>query len=154
MDTKKLDSYISRSQVKEYLSHILENGTKDIVESPDSVHAVEPLGIRIGSTINSVRMYHLSRQTGYQGQTVQGDIVLVSDDTKPELPLGTVAVGIFYMSKSGRDYSSEKDSIGSYSYTGDIGDVVCVDARVWGDVNLSKAEIGLNYRLFVFWKAV
>lgn len=154
METKKLDNYISRSQVREYLQYILDSGTSDIVESPDGVHFVEPVNIRLGSTINSVKLFHLHRQTNFSGQATQGAVYLSSNDTKPEMPTESVGIGIFYMSKFGRDYSGDLDRIGSYEYVGDIGDVVCLDPTDWENLSLGKTSTGINYRLFVFWKAV
>jgi hypothetical protein len=154
MDTRKLHNYISRSQVREYLSHIREFGVSEIVESPDGVHAVEPVGIRIGSAINSVKLFHLARYSSNSDLLTQKHVVLVSDNKKPELPDDAVSVGIFYMSKIGRDYSGDADTVKDYSCFGDIGDVICFDASDWDSVSLGDTTDGINYRLFVFWGRV
>jgi len=149
-----LTNYLSRSQVRDYLAYILENGTNDIVESPDYVHTTEPMPIRIGSSINSVKQFHVDKNEQNPVNLTQGGVVLSSNDDKPNIPADTEVVGIFYMSRYGKDYDGSSDSIDDVTHFGDIGDVTWIRASRWDDLRLGTASSGTNYRLFVFWKAV
>lgn len=146
-----LDNYLSRSQIREYLGYILEHGVDDIIESPDGVVITEPMHIRIGSSVNSVKIFHVARHLGEDSWLTQLGISFVSDDSKPELPEGTAIIGVFYMSKNGRDYSGDADMFGQRSVQGDIGSVTWVDAKDWETSSLGKTTSGTNYRMFVFW---
>lgn len=146
-----LDNYLSRGQVREYLGYMLENGVDDIIESPDSVVITDPMNIRIGSSVNSIKIFHVARHLGEDSWLTQVGINLTSDDSKPDLPEETAVIGIFYMSKHGRDYSGEPDALGANSVQGDIGSVTWVSADEWESVSMGKSTEGTNYRLFVFW---
>lgn len=154
MGINMLANYLSRSQIREYLGYILENGTDSIVESPDGVHTTEPLNIRIGSSLNSIKLFHVKRHDDSCPKLAQLEVKLVSDDTKPDMPEESAFVGVIYMSKLGRDYGGDKDFIGDDGYNGDIGDVVWLEAIDWPKLSLGKTIDGVNCRLFVFWKAV
>ena len=148
-----LQSYLSRSQVREYLAYMLDNGTSQIVQSPDNVHTNESLNIRIGSTVNSVKEYHVSRYLGQRTTGLsQGRIVLVADDVKPELEPGTSVVGVIYLSKYSKEYSGAKDNLIESEHNGDIGDVAWTSAANWGSSSFGATSEGTNYRLVVFWK--
>lgn len=153
MEINLLSNYLSRSQIREYLAYILEHGTDDIIESPDSVYATDPLPVRIGSSINSIKLFHVVKRLKDLYWLTQVGIDLSSLDNKPDMPDGSSYVGIFYMSKYGRDYSGEPDSISGEQVQGDIGDVVWFDALGWDQLQLGKTSDGSNYRLFVFWNA-
>lgn len=146
-----LDNYLSRSQIREYLGYILENGVDQIIESPDQVVVTEPMNIRIGSSINSIKLFHVARHLGEGSWLTQLGLSFVSDDSKPELPADTGVVGIFYMSKHGRDYTGEPDQLGGVSVQGDIGSVTWIPASDWPSTSFGKSTEGTNYRLFVFW---
>lgn len=153
MGINMLANYLSRSQIREYLSYILENGTDLIVESPDGVHVAEPLNIRIGSSINSINLFHIGRHEDNRTKLTQQRVVFSANDTKPSLSDEALVVGVIYMSKLGRDYSGDRDTLGKDSYNGDIGDVVWFDRASWDEFSLGKTVDGVNCRLFVFWKA-
>lgn len=146
-----LDNYLSRSQIREYLDYILKNGVDEIVESPDSVVITDPMNIRIGSSINSVKIFHVARHLGEDSWLTQLGMAFVSDDVKPELPEGTGVIGVFYMSKNGRDYSGKPDFFGENSVQGDIGSVTWLEAKDWESSSLGQTTDGVNCRLFVFW---
>lgn len=148
-----LKNYLSRGQVREYLNYIMDDGVDEIIESPDSVSATDPLPIRIGSSINSIKIFHVARLKGEEFWLTQVGINLSINDTKPDIPEGTSCVGIFYMSKNGRDYSGDPDSLNGTKVQGDIGDVVWFDVDTWESVTLGPSSEGANYRLFVFWNA-
>lgn len=152
MGINMLANYLSRSQVREYLAYILEHGTDSIVESPDGVYTVEPMPIRIGSTLNSIKLFRLTRDDDDRPKLTQGSIVLVTDDIKPVLPVDAEFIGIVYMSKFGRDYGGAQDSVSFETYNGDIGDVVWLDKADWDTLSLGKTSDGINCRLFIFWK--
>ena len=147
-----LANYLSRSQIREYLSYVLEHGTDSIVESPDGVYTAEPMHIRIGSSLNSIKLFHITRHEDDRPKLTQDSVVLVTDDMKPALPEAAEFIGIVYMSKFGRDYGGGQDSISSDTYNGDIGDVVWLDKSDWDSLSLGKTSDGINCRLFVFWK--
>ena len=150
-----LQSYLSRSQVREYLAYILDNGTSEIVQSPDGVHTNESLNIRIGSTVNSIKEYHLGRYLGERTAGLsQGKITLVADDVKPPLEPGTVAVGVIYLSRHGKEYSGDKDNLIESEHNGDIGDVAWTSAANWETSSFGATSEGVNYRLVVFWKGI
>lgn len=153
MEINLLSSYLSRSQIREYLAYILEYGVDDIVESPDSVYATDPVPIRIGSSINSIKIFHVAKRLKDMYWLTQVSIALSLDDVKPNMPDDSSYVGIFYMSKYGRDYNGEPDLISGKEMQGDIGDVVWFDALEWDELQLGKTSDGTNYRLFVFWNA-
>lgn len=148
-----LIGYLSRSQVRDYLGHILEYGVNGIVESPDSVDATEPVPVRIGSSVNSVKVFHVARGLDKKNWLTQLGVELSSNDEKPELPDGTSIVGVFYMSKLGRDYKADADQLDGDNIKGDIGDVVWFSADAWDSAALSRTSDGINHRLFVFWKS-
>jgi hypothetical protein len=152
MDINFLKSYLSRSQVREYLEYILKNGVQDISEMPDSLYAEAPVQDRIGSSLNSVKIFHVSRQLDADVRLSQSNIKLVSDNSKPDMPDGTVIVGIFYMAKVGRDYGGQPDTLGDESFQGDIGDVAWINASKWNDLKLGETTDGVNARLVVFWE--
>lgn len=148
-----LDNYLSRGQVREYLGYILENGVDEIVESPDNVSATDPLPNRIGSSINSIKIYHVARHLGESFWLTKVGMVFISNDVKPDLPVGTSVIGVFYLSKHGRDYSGAPDQLGPDTVQGDIGTVAWLDSKNWDTAALGESTNGTNYRLFVFWSA-
>lgn len=148
-----LQNYLSRSQIRDYLGYILENGVDGVIESPDNVYATDPIPDRLGSSINSIKIYHVSRHLAEDAWLTQEGLILSSDDTKPEIISENSIIGIFYMSRHGKDYKGEKDSICGTDVQGDIGSVVWVDSKDWDSVSLGATTEGINYRLFVFWRA-
>jgi hypothetical protein len=153
MGINMLTDYLSRGQVREYLGYILENGLDDIFESPDSVHASDPLPIRIGSSLNSIKVFHVARHMDEKYWLTQEGITLSSDDTKPELPEYASVVGVVYMSKFDRDYTGDPDNFAGNSIQGDIGCVTWFDAEAWDSAILGKSINGINHRLFIFWRS-
>lgn len=148
-----LANYLSRSQIREYLAYILASGLDEIIESPDSVYATDPIPVRIGSSVNSVKIFHVAKRLGDEFWLTQVGMAFPLDDLKPELPDNASYVGVFYMSKHGRDYSGAPDLIDGEELQGDIGDVAWFDVKNWESVELGKTSTGDNYRLFVFWNA-
>lgn len=148
-----LSNYLSRSQIREYLAYILDNGIDEVIESPDSVYATDPIPVRIGSSIFSVKVFHVAKRLDNESWLTQLAMHFSANDLKPELPADASHVGVFYMSKHGRDYSGAPDLIDGEEVQGDIGDVAWFDARSWDSVDLGKTSTGDNYRLFVFWNA-
>lgn len=153
MEINILQNYLSRSQVRDYLGYILENGVDGVIESPDSVYATDPIPNRLGSSINSIKIYHVSRHLAEDTWLTQEGLTLSSDDVKPEIISKNSVIGIFYMSRYGKDYKGEKDTICGTNVQGDIGSVVWVDSKDWDSVSLGATTEGTNYRLFVFWRA-
>lgn len=151
MSFRSLKNYLSRSQIREFLEHLKENGVADVIQSPDQTDSSEPIGVRIGSALNSIRQFHAERYIDYYIN--EGSYAFCDDDVKPELPPGTAMVGIVYMSKE-RDYSAEADKLGDVQYKGDIGDIAWFEASEWDQFTLGKTQEGINYRLFAFWGKV
>lgn len=154
MTVNVLTGYLSRSQIKEYLNYILQNGADSIVEAPDSVYSDSPMSMRVGSAINSIKQFHVERLADYKYQLTQQKCILIDDNTKPDAPEGAIMVGVFYMSKAGSDYTSEADMYGDRAVFGTIGDIAWVPADEWKYVTLSPALTGVGYRLIVFWTSV
>ena len=143
---------MSRSQTKEYLSYLIENGISDIVEAPDHISYEEPVATRIGATVNSVKEFHVDRFAENRVEYTTLGYNFLKDESKPKIPEGTTRVGIFYFSKK-TEYSSTPDVLRSDEHVGDIGDVIWFDANLWEDFTLGKCTDGNNYRLFAFWGA-
>lgn len=154
MGINKLEGYLSRSQVREYLEYLLDSGASAVIESPDNVSANDPLNIRIGSSLNSLKEFHVSRHTAHGAHLVQAETILMCGSTKPEIPADALCAGVVYLSKYERDYTGEKDLIGVDRYAGDVGDAIYMDISDWNDLLLGVPTTGVNCRLFVFWKAV
>lgn len=148
MSFQLLKNYLSRSQIRDYLGYTLENGVDAIVEARDGVHSDEPVEVRFGSTINSIKMFHVERYLGSPLKVL--GYALSENDSKPEMPEGSKVVGIIYMSKS-KDYVGGPDSFGETSHQGDIGDTLWLSSDSWDSVSLSESTDGINYRFFTFW---
>ncbi len=149
MSFRRLNSYLSRSQVREYLEYITRFGTDSIEEAPDSVNSDAPIESRVGSTINSIKEFHVQRDHG--NKLTACSYSLSSNDTLPELPAESSVVGIIYMSKA-KDYSGEVDNLEGESLEADIGDAVWFSAESWPSLKLGATQEGTNHRFFVFWK--
>ena len=153
MSFDKLDGYVSRGTIREFLEYLLANGTDQVKEAPDQIPSDQPVELRIGSVVNSIKEFHVDRAesfTGTRGKLTTLGYSLVVDDETPELPRGTRTVGIFYMTKK-TDYVGDPDVVGSSKHQGNIGDVIWFSAAHWKDLELGKSTEGNNYRLFVFW---
>jgi hypothetical protein len=153
MELKTLNYYIARAQVREYLEYILANGVDDISEQPDGVNANAPVAVRLGSTINSVKVFHVARHHDNLYWLTQVGMHFSADDTKPILPADTSVIGIFYMSRYGREYVGSPDVLAGEPMKGDIGSVAWLSVEDWETSTLGEATEGVQYRLFVFWKS-
>lgn len=151
MFTNFLKGYLSRAQIREYLGFVLESGADSIIETPDGTYLDDPVAERAGAAISSVKEFHLQRSLGELPKLSQGGCVLISEGGAPSAPQGAVVVGVFYMSKLGRDYNGEPDTYLGENFQGDIGDVCWVTSSDWKDVVLAGADSGVNHRLVVFW---
>jgi len=153
MSLDKLDSYVARGTIREFLEYLLANGTNEIAEAPDHIAGTDPTQLRIGSVVNSIKEFHVDRAdnfTGVRGKLTTLGYSFVVDDEIPELPTGTRTVGIFYMTKK-TDYVGGPDVVGSSKHQGNIGDVIWFNSKHWEHLELGKSTEGTNYRLFAFW---
>lgn len=151
MTLRPLKNYLSRSQIRDFLGYLRENGTSEIVQSPDQTETDAPMPIRIGAALNSIRQFHAERSLSYYINEL--GYAFCDNNSKPEIPEGTAVIGILYMSKE-RDYSGEPDRIGSATYKGDIGDTIWFEATEWDNFELGETREGVNYRLFAFWRKI
>lgn len=148
MSLRSLKNYLSRSQIRDFLGYLRENGASEIVESPDHTGADAPMPIRIGAALNSIREFHVGRDLPYRVNEL--GYAFSDNDSKPELPEGSNMVGVLYMSKT-KDYSGDADKLGDESHLGDIGDTIWFEAESWNSFELGETKEGNNYRLFAFW---
>lgn len=149
MSTYILSNYLSRSQVREFIAYILDNGTANIAEASESTNFDDPVEKRIGAALFSVREFHVDRHDN-TSKLAQLGCELAQGATKPEPPENTKVVGIFYMSKN-KDYSGGVDSYSDRSISGDVGDVVWFPIEELDSLELGEVVDGVNHRLFVFW---
>lgn len=153
MITGYIEGYLSRAQVRIFMEFILKEGTESIVETRDGLYnnaaSTEQM---LAGAISSVKEFHMSRFLYEKTSNLmmpsslrQITCTLTSDDSKPELPEGTLVVGIFYMSKLGRDFTA------SAGYKGDVGDVFLALSEEYDSLDFSTTETGVNNRLVVSW---
>lgn len=148
MSTGFLEGYLSRAQVRSYMEFIQENGVEAIVETKDGLYNDEAnIAQMCAGAISSVKEFHIDRF--FHGEIPKSvrqlSCTLVTDDSKPEMPEGTAAVGIFYMSKLKRDFTAVD------GYKGDVGDVLTLNTEGYSEYDFATTETGTNNRLVVFW---
>lgn len=148
MKTLFLPGYLSRAQIRTYLEFIQNNGTEAVIETRDGLyHDSADIAQMCAGAISSVKEFHLTRFFGgvIPVKMKQLKCELVSDGTKPDVPEGSRAVGIFYMSKLNKDFTAAED------YKGNVGDVLVLDLEAYDDYNFDVAQTGTNNQLTVFW---
>lgn len=156
MSKNLLPNYLSRAQIRDFLSYIIENGTDQIEEAPDSTTHDDPMSVQLGAAINSIKLFHVERKLndgsdGDKKRLKQLQCVYVEDGIKPEAPDNFKSVGVFYMSKK-IEHKGEADSFADFEHVGDIGDVVWMDSSEWGAMSPGASGDQPNRRLYVFWE--
>lgn len=148
MNAGFLEGYLSRAQVRSYMEFIQESGVEAIVETRDGLYSDQAnIGQMCAGAISSVKEFHISRF--FSGENPKGikqiKCVLVSDDSKPEVPENTSVIGIFYMSKLNRDFTAVD------GYKGDVGDVLTLNPGDYAEHDFATTRTGTNNQLIVFW---
>ncbi len=147
MSLNILKDYISRRQMADYLEYVLQAGTAEVVDQGDGVHSSEPVSIRLGSTITSVKDFHVMRLNPDANLRLYS-ANLISENTRPALPDGCTYVGIFYLLKGA---PSDLLKLGSDALMPVGGDVLWMKAEDYDSLVLGDQGIENFGRLVVFW---
>lgn len=153
MSTGYIEGYLSRAQVRAFMEILNEEGTESIVETRDGLYGDDAsTNQMLAGAISSIKEFHLTRFLYGKTSNLlssnslrQITCTLISGDSKPELPEDSLVVGIFYMSKLGRDFTAIA------GYKGDVGDVLLTVSDEYDSLDFSTTETGVNNRLVVFW---
>ncbi len=142
-----LKDYLSRKQMSTYFEYVEKFGLSNVLDQGDGAHYGDPVDVRLGSTISSVKDYHVMRLNPKAKLKLHsGD--LIKGSSKPALPIDAEYVGIFYLGKS-----SEENllAVGPQSASLVGGDVVWMTASDYELLMFGNQDNDRAGRLVVFW---